>query len=1272
MANKTYNTNIDLRILGNKIKFLFFISNTPDNTTSKSYNKKKCMTIEYDTQHMVQAICLVADDSERMFLRFKSGNLKIEKSLNIFGLRKSDMFLEVFKNSKGVYGFESVMGSNVGAFLSHPNYFSTTTSKHNTRGVGALLPFDNMVMGKNHSLQMVLPGANLTKDLSVGISFDMDIHIQSGGQYIKSLGFKLHKEDITIIEGTILDVRKPKQIINTTPNISLNTTYIPLTSNDLASRKVIYDYKKVLTPQNVDASSLTLIESNVYAIQNPTNLNTNLDKLKLTKNNIIEIPYNISRVVEEGKIKTSKKLVKNGREIYPLGWINELRDNEIVSRANKCMSLKFSNREQLIAFSEKLKQQQIGNIETYPIMNTTQGGPSKVLGMKRTYSKISQWIERSTLDEYNDAKFSYDSDNYIKSILICPRKKTKVSNTNRGKQNGLYSDGTQYTKLNGEPYQGYYHIDPKLGAITGKDSSETKRQVLIELYSYAPISANTSTDFYLTTVGKKNVDLYSAFTTTTSDIYEPDDTYDLHISASSFFAHSASTGTTTIPISNINREVVLPMIGDVNKQYKPYAFGEVYSSNHGGSLGLNNNDPKHYMTYRVKSSGVYRFTYKSYLNVTYTDTKWCDYVSRLAPSEVTATTGVYPQNDYEIKRLINTSIIQSGVDETDTTLQDTKFKLNTGPRYIKRKDRKSTDKLDSGLLNFSFTTSLLKYSAGTGTTASAISGTPTTLQTIKVLRSIEDGDANHYLSLDVNENDKFSNTYDTCVTTGVSATTIFRKQIPIIIDTGLISLSEGDVIELAYNTNWESRSKGNYFGGGGITNVDINLGHKLDTQGNAIESPWYRGIKLSTAVVHKNLFFDQSKKSKEFQMETSGTKQKVRLDGTLYLTDNKCGSILRPNITSQNFGQQTFLDSTGPDFKLIWNLTSSKPVNSWQNLIENNRIKDYSLTNSPGNKLTHMDEGGAFCFYLPTYDSDYGVKCNFNFPQTTQSYIIVNKFKNYFGSDLTHHIVLTPECNFYKPCSETKLMSDYDILHRTRPDKWKIQNIGKKITINGKEIMIISDRSDANSKPTTLPNQTICKYFCDCGQSIAEDLGIDPIYGITDVFSDIDGKDCTDCVKNSRTHCKQIHGACKPVIIEDCSELKDYEMSNGDVDSIPIKFKGVINVTTGIDGGKSLDGEGKGGTTYYSCIEGLCQEDAGGIYNSFTDCENHCVPVGPPTPPVGPDDSGGVPVVLDVPPNPVLSPNLPSKVKSSEEEICKKGTYWCESRKACIPLKEKC
>ena len=950
MANKIYKTNIDFRILGNKIKFLFFISNVPANTTTKSYNKKKCLTITYDTNEMVEVISLITDNRERMFLKFSAANLVIEKHLNVFSSRKSDMILEVFKNKKGVFGFENVVGGGFGAFLSHPNYFSTSVPKMNSRGVGALLPFNNMVMSKNHAIQMLFAGANITQKVARGISFDMDIHIESGGQYLQSLGFKLNKEDIRIIEGTTLDVQAPKQIINTTPNISLDTTYISLNSNDLASREVLYDYKKVLKPQNVDASSLTLLESNVYTIKNPTNLNTNLEDLKLTKQNVIEIPYNISREVENGKIKTTKKILKNGKEIYPLGWINELRDNEIVSSAEKCISLKFNNREQIIAFTEKLKKQQIGNIETYPVLNTSANKETQVAKIKRTYSKISQWIERSTLDEYNDAKFTYDDDGYIKNILICPRKKTQVNNQFKGTQCGLYSDGTQYTKLDGQYYTGDFHIDPKLGPVTGKDKESSQQQLLTELYNYVPIGTNSDTDFYLSTVGKKDTTIYSSFTSTTTSPYEADNTYDLHISADSFSAHSATTGTTCIPISNINRETVLPMIGDVNRQFKPYTFSEVYSGNKGNALTLDNTDSQHYMTYTVQNSGVYRFTYKAHLNVKYKDTKWCDYVDRICPSGVTATTGIYPQNDYQIKRLINTSIIQAGQDETNTILQDTGFKGHPGYRYKREGDIVNTPS-NSGLLKFDFSASLLKYVTGTtGTTTGGTSATPVTITTTKVLRSTIDGVADNYLTLDVSENDKYSNDYNVCIASGVSATTIFRKQIPITLDTGLITLKAGDVIELAYNTNWLSTSKGTFFDGGGTTNVDINLGHELDILGNSISSPWYRGVKLSTNVVKKNLFFDPSKQSKDFQMNTSGGNQKIKLDGTLYLSDQECGNILTPTITPQTFNNNTFLDSSAPNHKLVWDMTSTKPTNSWQTLIENNTIKDYQLTNSPSNK----------------------------------------------------------------------------------------------------------------------------------------------------------------------------------------------------------------------------------------------------------------------------------------------------------------------------------
>ena len=37
--------------------------------------------------------------------------------------------------------------------------------------------------------------------------------------------------------------------------------------------------------------------------------------------------------------------------------------------------------------------------------------------------------------------------------------------------------------------------------------------------------------------------------------------------------------------------------------------------------------------------------------------------------------------------------------------------------------------------------------------------------------------------------------------------TVFRKRIPITIDSGLVSLSGGDTVKLKYVSNWESTSK---------------------------------------------------------------------------------------------------------------------------------------------------------------------------------------------------------------------------------------------------------------------------------------------------------------------------------------------------------------------------------------------------------------------------------------------------------------------------------
>ena len=108
-------------------------------------------------------------------------------------------------------------------------------------------------------------------------------------------------------------------------------------------------------------------------------------------------------------------------------------------------------------------------------------------------------------------------------------------------------------------------------------------------------------------------------------------------------------------------------------------------------------------------------------------------------------TGNYPSTDYEIKRLINTSIIQAGEGETKTVVQDTNYKFHPGYKF-KRRDEEIVTNIptNSGLLNFNYTVTLDKYNSGSTAT--------TTLKKFNVTRSKIFGGANAYLTLQIRFN----------------------------------------------------------------------------------------------------------------------------------------------------------------------------------------------------------------------------------------------------------------------------------------------------------------------------------------------------------------------------------------------------------------------------------------------------------------------------------------------------------------------------------------
>ena len=1253
MAQKKYRAKIDLRVLSEKLKFLVYIS-------SENEDKKLCMDITYDTNYPVESVYTVDDNgAERFFLVFKNSHLKFKTYVSAISVRRSDLILEVFKNVTGNFGFNKLGGGRYGAFLSSPQYF-------NVGGRGPLGMLNSMVGHKMHAIQMVLSDSVLMNRKSrVMPSFDIDILSEKCNQYTHNLSFKPTAEDVKV-EGDTLDIKPVKQIINETKNVNLKTTYIKLKQKDLASREVIFDYNKELKHQNYNWENLTLIDSRVYAIENDLNVDTDLSELNLPNTNTIQIPYNISREYYNDKVVPSNKIIKNGKEIYPLNWVKELQNNEIIQEANKCISLKFTSREQIISFAESLTKQQIGNIETYP----TLVGFEDTVRTKRIYSKISQWVERTTLDIFTDVRFTYDSDGYIVSILICPAKNSQVGPEKISTQENLYTAGGEYILPGGENYIGFYHVHDTKGPMVGAQHVDTSHESLIPLYTYAPISGFSSTDFCFTTYDTNNkIGTYSAFTYSIkrNDTLVP--TYDLHLSGSSF------SGKTIIPISNIESSKKLPLTGDDSKMYRAYTFPQAYSEN-GGYVNITTSSPTSYMEYTAKTSGVYRFTYNSHLNVSYTDTKWCDYLKVNYPS---GATGNYPSSDYDVKRLINTSIIQEGEGETETVLVDTNLKFHPGLRYCGTgAERKFCRKefTNTGIGKFKFESYISKLSTG---------GTETILAKYSVGRSKNDGGCNEYLTLNVTDLDKYSSGFTSCVLNTTSASTIFSKSIPVKVDTGLITLAKGDKVVLKYNTDWESTSKRS-----GVSNIDINLGHKLSGDSIPVEAPYYRGVKLSsiTNIVEKNLFFDASRHSLPFKMVQGTTPFTVKLDGVLYISDSECGNLTTPVVNRDTFSQLKFVDTTAPQNRLVWDIQQTTPTNEWQYFIENNTIKDYTLEIGDKKSLTHLKDNGAFCFYIPTYNDEYGATCNYTFPSISQSYVIHNKFKNTVGTDAEHFIVVTPECKFYKPCTANKPGTIYDILHKSLPEKRKLLNYKRKLTINGKEITIISNKSHSNPEPTKLPSQNVCRYYCSCGQAFTSALDtipssiggdiipIDSIFGTTNIITDLTVGNCEECLEVATNYCSSLMAnipsyfgnftnLCQPFIVGDC------ELTNPSPEQIDlVRKKGeriIVTVTenneiveSGPGGPGPVAPSGKGndgtGSDVSPCPEGQ-------YFNEETrECEDL---VREPRGPSGrPSNPGGPVRGKGEPDDPIRPPRPRGPVNPTEPRVsgyyCEGASYGCQ------------
>ena len=314
-------------------------------------------------------------------------------------------------------------------------------------------------------------------------------------------------------------------------------------------------------------------------------------------------------------------------------------------------------------------------------------------------------------------------------------------------------------------------------------------------------------------------------------------------------------------------------------------------------------------------------------------------------------------------------------------------------------------------------------------------------------------------------------------------------------------------------------------------------------------------------------------------------------------------TITPPIVNQSTFNTLQFVDSNGKNNRLTWATTTDIPTNNWQKLIEQNYIKDYTLAKESDNLMTNINVDGVFKFYLPSYNPDFGSQCEFSFPQLKQSYVVVNNFKTTYGKDLNHYIVITPECDLYRPCSPERPITSYDILHKTTPDKWKVVNIDKKININGNEINIVGSSGGGEFEP---PKRLECEYYCKCNQNIRQTDIIDSIFGVSHIMSDFKADTCRECVTYAAEYCKRLGAGCKPVVLNECED------DVGPIGrTVPIKPKGVLPTSIDDDGGTNPpepNVDCHKGDCKYMCTgtDMGCVASDYGDFMSLPECEKAC------------------------------------------------------------------
>ena len=400
----------------------------------RSFNKTLFITMDYDVTRPVNVyMTYKGKNLIGAFLYLKSKDFtKGETKLNKKSF-ESDVIIKLnVENNKTVSLTQIGVGKNKSLL--------TTKELFSSGKISALNKFSRVIDDKGHALEMVMPNVKSmfydelinkkrqTKLINLG--YDVDIKAFSLTGPITKLFLKVETPKMNnnkfkkYINGKTGDVDSVIQVeprkIKTLNNAP--TSYIVLGGKELELGEVKFNYDDYFTTMNQNYSDFYLEDSEVFIVQNDEKYRLNMGDF--LKNGVNELPFNVSRKVENNTINSSSPYFQNGRETYPLSWASELRNNQFFSDMGRCTDINFYSSEHLYNFEQSLKENQIANLEEF----TTSDEEGKVTQQPRYYNDVSQWLDRSNSDYFNDINIEYTTKGKFKNVTLCPSKRTKINN----------------------------------------------------------------------------------------------------------------------------------------------------------------------------------------------------------------------------------------------------------------------------------------------------------------------------------------------------------------------------------------------------------------------------------------------------------------------------------------------------------------------------------------------------------------------------------------------------------------------------------------------------------------------------------------------------------------------------------------------------------------------------------------------------------------------------------------------------------------------------